>query len=158
MLLFLRVCLTASLFLMWATGFVPAEQSGLLFPLRVRSTQTGIAGETGTEWRIETDGRWTAYRVQSEQPDVLIGSGVLGVQDTVDLVGILQRYNISDLPTTLGQVRGTNPQRLMIRIGDKSTVLYGKGGDDLMGADDASSSMENRVRELAREVRTLTTK
>jgi hypothetical protein len=126
--------------------------------LEVRQVQSGIAGETGTQWLIKPDGAWSAQRVQSGTVPETYASGVLKPQELSRLREMLNEARIEKLPPKIGSPTRANPQTLTIRWGDHVTVLISPPGVDPTNQLHTAGSPEQRAANIAREVQKLTTK
>jgi hypothetical protein len=132
------------------------QPSQLEFPLKIEITQTGFAGDSGSRWLVQPDGRWTANRIQSGQPDIITAEGTLSSEEMARLRQVLDRCNFSSMAAVLGDAGRANPQKLTVSWGAKTTVYVTQGGTDLLMGSNSDTPGSCLVR-LAQEVRALTT-
>ena len=129
--------------------------------LEIRSTQSGIAGETGTRWVIEPGGGWKVEQIQTGIPNVTVATGQLSADELAKLREALTLNQVETLPNKFDEPR-TNPSKLVIRWGDRETMLTAPGGVDLMDAHAVVSTARNlpdkqaQAVAIARSVQVLT--
>ncbi|MCK9913687.1 hypothetical protein MXD81_31345 [Microbacteriaceae bacterium K1510] len=128
--------------------------------LEIRHTQSGIAGESGTQWTILPTGQWNVQRIESGKPVATHASGSLQPDQIETLKKVLNANHPSDLPATIGGYARANPQKITIRYGDHSSTLVMQGGDDAFKVPDGATAgappAQGQIVEIAKQVKKLT--
>jgi hypothetical protein len=87
-----------------------------------RDGQSGVAGVTGTAWRVEPDGSWQVAQFRKAQLQRPLRQGRLSPKQLAALAGHLTALDAAGLPAQLGGFRGANPHMFVLRLGDHTVT------------------------------------
>jgi hypothetical protein len=91
--------------------------------IELRDGQGGIAGISGTSWRIGGDGSVIVARYLNERELPTRVTGRIGAEQLADLRARFRDHGFADLPESLGVPPPINPRILSLRYGAKTVVL-----------------------------------
>jgi hypothetical protein len=98
-------------------------------PVVLKDSQSGAAGTSVAEWKIEQDGQWRyrEYSIRNETPAKTLEdkSGVLTQDQLLQLGKILEANDPMGLPAKLGEGSVVNPHELTLTVGDAQAKVVG---------------------------------
>jgi hypothetical protein len=104
-------------------------QPALKNRLVLREEQAGFAGVSGRMWVVEPDGRWSVMDIKpagtGKVRETTRQSGKLTPEELTALAKDLAAHNLVGLPKNVGELVRANPHRIILKFGDKETILNG---------------------------------
>ncbi len=128
-------------------------------PLVIRDTQTGVAGQTGAEFRLQPDGRFTMTRFVNDQANDVVAEGVLNLDELTRVVHFARQLQSRPQDDRSTPYEGVNPRSIALAVDESSTALALSPDEaSLACADSGRDSKACRVLELIRLVGEITEK
>jgi hypothetical protein len=135
-------------------GISHAGDRPLKAPVVLRVAQSGFAGVTGTEYRLEPNGAWQANQFVNDQATGAVGSGQLDAGEFITLSHQIAATDFARARSQASSYKDVNPTIIEIRYGDETVVAALPPGFSLGDAcPDAARAGLCEVLSLARQIK-----